>query len=79
MKLDKFILIHLSMSYAGPNRSMAVDFDRDVWNNIVERCIERGYKGILLDVLDGIKYESHPEIADPDGWTVEEWEGYERM
>ena len=72
MKLDKFILIHLSMSYAGPNRSMAVDFDREVWNNIVERCIERGYKGILLDVLDGIKYESHPCIADPDGWTVEE-------
>ena len=72
MKKELCTLIHLSMGFAGAERSMDVDFDREVWNNIVNKCAERGYTGILLDVSNGIKFKSHPEIADKYGWTVEE-------
>ena len=72
MKKELWVLIHLSMGFAGPDRSMNVDFDRGVWNNIVDKCKECGYDTILLDVCNGIKFKSHPEIADPHGWSPEE-------
>ena len=60
MKSDMFVLIHLTMGMSPRSHHipMAECFDRDVWNNIVKRCAERGYKGILLDV---IKNESDHE------------------
>ena len=72
MKKELCTLIHLSMGFAGADRSMDVDFDREVWNNIVDKCARRGYTGILLDVGNGIKFKSHPEIADKAAWSVEE-------
>lgn len=72
MKKKLMALIHLSMGFAGPNRSMAVDFDKEVWKRIVDKCVECGYDAIMLDVCNGIKFRTHPEIADENGWTPEE-------
>ena len=72
MKKELMALIHLSMGFSGSCKGMALDFDREVWNNIVDKCVECGYDAIVLDVSDGMKYKSHPEIADPDAWTREE-------
>ena len=44
------------------------DIDVEVWDKTVDFLAERGYNMILVDVGDGIRYESHPEISAPDAW-----------
>ena len=44
------------------------DTDITVWDNTVKFVAEHKYNLLLLDVGDGIKYESHPEISAPDAW-----------
>lgn len=72
MKKELMLLVHLSMGFSSSKRPMAECFDKEVWNRIVDKCVECGYDAIVIDVSDGMKYQSHPEIADPDAWTVEE-------
>lgn len=45
--------------------------DIDVWDEIVRFLAERKYNTVLIDVGDGIRYESHPEISAPDAWDKE--------
>jgi len=40
----------------------------DAWDKIVAFMAERKYNLALIDVGDGIKYESHPEISAPNAW-----------
>lgn len=47
-------------------------FDREVWNHIVDKCAEKGVNTILLDVGEGIRFDSHPEIAIEGSWIPEE-------
>lgn len=70
MKKELFLLVHLSMNFC--SRFFPMEFDRNVWNKIVDKCVEYGYTGIVLDVGDGMKYKSHPEIAIDGAWSREE-------
>ena len=42
--------------------------DLDIWDNTVRFLAENKYNMVLIDVGDGVKYESHPEISAPDAW-----------
>ena len=47
-------------------------FDRDVWDDVLTELVKSGANAVLLDVGDGLKYESHPEIAVHGAWSVGE-------
>lgn len=42
--------------------------DLEVWDSTVKFVAERQYNTLLIDLGDGVKYESHPEISAPDAW-----------
>ena len=42
--------------------------DLAIWDETVRFLAERKYNVLMIDVGDGIKYESHPEISAPDAW-----------
>ena len=42
--------------------------DISVWDEMVSFIAERKFNICVVDVGDGIKYESHPEISAPDAW-----------
>ena len=43
----------------------------EAWDKAVKFMAERKYNLTLIDVGDGIKYESHPEISAPNAWDKE--------
>ena len=45
-------------------------FDMDLWREMVPKMVEAGVNMLVIDLGDGVKYESHPEIALKDAWTV---------
>jgi len=44
--------------------------DIRLWNDILKKMADVGMNMVLIDLGDGVKYESHPEIAVRDAWTV---------
>ncbi len=44
-------------------------FDEPLWNELLERMAEVGFNMVVLDLGDGVKYQSHPEIAVENAWT----------
>ncbi len=45
-------------------------FDEDLWRRLTERMAEVGFNMIVVDLGDGIRYESHPEIAVENAWST---------
>jgi hypothetical protein len=45
-------------------------FDEDLWEKLVDRMASVGMNMLILDLGDGVKYESHPEIAVKDAWST---------
>ncbi len=45
--------------------------DVDTWREICDAAIENGFDSILLDIANGIKFKTHPEIAVDGAWTPE--------
>ena len=45
--------------------------DIDTWDRVVDFIAERKYNMLVVDVGDGVKLDSHPEIAAPDAWSKE--------
>lgn len=48
-----------------------ISTDAKVWDNIIAFLAERKYNLVLIDVGDGIKYDSHPEVSAPNAWEKE--------
>ena len=44
-------------------------FEKDLWDDLLVRMVEAGMNMVLIDVGDGVKYQSHPEISVKDAWT----------
>ena len=42
--------------------------DVEVWDETIKYLGDHKFNMLLVDVGDGIKYESHPEISAPDAW-----------
>jgi hypothetical protein len=47
-------------------------FDRDLWRELVRGMAEAGMNMVLLDVGDGVRYRSRPEIAVEAAWSPDE-------
>lgn len=45
-------------------------FDDSLWDNLLKEMVNAGMNMVVIDVGDGIKYESHPEIAVNNAWST---------
>ena len=45
-------------------------FDEELWQRLTRRMAETGFTMVVIDLGDGVKYESHPEIAVEDAWST---------
>lgn len=46
-------------------------FDEGSWTRITEYAAKRGLNAIELDLAEGVRYPSHPELAVSDSWSPE--------
>ena len=44
--------------------------ETDLWNEVVAQMAKAGLNMAVIDVADGVKYESHPEIAVRRAWST---------
>jgi hypothetical protein len=47
-------------------------FDRSLWDDLLPRMQQAGMNMVVLDLGDGVKYKSHPEIAVNGAWSTTE-------
>ena len=45
--------------------------EKHVWDEITQFAADNGCNSILIDLADGVKYKSHPEIACEGAWEPE--------
>jgi hypothetical protein len=45
-------------------------FDEKLWRDLTQRMADAGMNMVVLDLGDGVKYQSHPEIAVEGAWSV---------
>lgn len=65
-------LLHLSVNMwadTPPRFAEQLRFDEPLWAELTERMAQSGLTMIVLDLGDGVVWESHPEISVRDGWT----------
>ena len=46
-------------------------FDTKLWNEMLKGMVEAGINMVLIDVGDGVKWDSHPEIAVKKAWSTD--------
>ena len=44
--------------------------DKKLWDEILVKTADSGMNMVILDLGDGVKYKSHPEIAVKNAWSV---------
>lgn len=45
-------------------------FDASLWDDLLKKMADVSINMVVIDLGDGVKYESHPEIAVNNAWTV---------
>ncbi len=72
-------LLHLSFNmwedWDAPNKEMRsyrpyLQFDEKLWNDLLIKMADNKLNMVVLDLGDGVQYESHPEIAVKNAWSV---------
>jgi len=63
-------LPHVNDGYYGAKSYLR--FDVSLWNDMLGAIVSAGMNMVVIDLGDGVKYESHPEIAVKDAWTVDQ-------
>ncbi len=51
--------------------SPQLQVDDRVWRDLVDYAADNGVTAMVLDLADGIRYDSHPEIAVENAWSTE--------
>jgi hypothetical protein len=46
-------------------------FDESLWNDALKKMVDAGMNMVVIDLGDGVRYDSHPEIAVNNAWTTE--------
>lgn len=46
-------------------------FHEPLWNELLLRMVDAGFNAVVLDLGDGVRYNSHPEIAVHGAWDPE--------
>ena len=68
------ILVHLSRDmWIGEqnDRPLGEVFDENMWNEIINNAAASGMNAIILDVGNGIQFNSHPEIVKEGAYSVD--------
>ena len=52
--------------------STVLPTDKDVWRRVVDQLPSFGINALLIDVGEGVRYDSHPELAIEGSWTKAE-------
>jgi len=47
-------------------------FDGKLWDDLLKKMTDVGMTMVLIDLGDGVKYQSHPEIAVKNAWPVDQ-------
>ncbi len=47
-----------------------LQFEDDLWDEILRKMSDVGMNMVVIDLGDGVKYTSHPEIAVENAWSV---------
>jgi hypothetical protein len=45
-------------------------FDDSLWHELIARMTDAGMNMVVIDLGDGVRYETHPEIAVQQAWSV---------
>jgi len=45
-------------------------FDEELWRRLTRRMADSGMNMVVIDLGDGVRYESHPEIAVEEAWST---------
>jgi len=46
-------------------------FDKEVWDDLLTKSVQAGLNAIVIDLGEGIRYDSHPELAVEGSWAPE--------
>lgn len=46
-------------------------FDQAVWDALLNHMADSGMNMVIIDLGDGVQYESHPEIAVKNAWPID--------
>ena len=57
------------------NRTPDLRFDEPMWNEILSAMTGAGMNMVIIDLGNGVQYESHPEIAVKNAWSREKLRG----
>jgi len=68
-------LLHLSFNFAAGIKAFGgirteLDLDEGLWNDALKKMADSGMNMIVINVEDSLKWDSHPEIAVRNAWTV---------
>lgn len=63
-------LVHLTMNMWG-NKDNEMYWDEESWEVLIDECVRYGINTLVLDIGDGLRYQSHPEIAVDGAWSPE--------
>jgi hypothetical protein len=71
-------LLHLSynfwVEYSSPSPFRGyrpyLQLSEPLWNDATQKMVEEGLNLVVIDLGDGVKYDSHPEIAVNNAWTT---------
>jgi hypothetical protein len=64
------VQLHDNHEYTSARDEMR--FDKSTWDELMEKFVEFGVNTAVIDLGEGVKYDSHPEIAAKDAWTTDE-------
>lgn len=67
-------LLHLSINMwedTPPKFTETLRCDDKMWNELTEEMAEAGFNLLVIDLGDGVLYDSHPEIAVKGAWEPE--------
>ncbi len=53
------------------NMSDTLRFDEPLWNEITDAMVKAGMTMVVIDLGEGVQYESHPELAVKGSWPVD--------
>jgi hypothetical protein len=68
-------LLHLSFNFAAGIKAFGgirteLELDEGLWNDALKKMADSGMNMILINVEDSLKWDSHPEIAVRNAWSV---------
>ena len=70
------VLFHLGRNFSGDNPFFTqMDFDESMWREATERIRAGGINTLILDLSEGVKYPSHPELAIKGSWSPDKLKG----